>query len=317
MHIVITGGAGFIGPQTAEALLKRGDTVSVIDVFGYGYDPIHKEHNIDLLSKYDGFKLYRGDIRDTELLRQMFKDDRPDVVVHLAARAGVRPSLLEPDSYSDINITGTLRIMETMREFDCNHLVFASSSSVYGSRTQGPFRETDNVDIPASPYAGTKRSGEIFCANYHYLYQMNCTCLRFFTVYGPRQRPEMAIHLFADKIRRGQPITMFGDGSSIRDYTFVEDIVKGVIAAVDTPLGFEIINLGNCSPIRLDKLIEKISHAVGKEAIINRLPNQPGDVPMTFAEVTKATELLGYAPNTPLDVGLKAFVDWLNEYDPV
>jgi len=247
----------------------------------------------------------------------MFTNDKPDVVVHLAARAGVRPSLLEPASYSDINITGTLEIMETMREFGCDRLVFASSSSVYGSRTQGPFRETDNVDIPASPYAATKRAGEIFCANYHYLYQMHCTCLRFFTVYGPRQRPEMAIHLFADKIRRGEAITMFGDGSSIRDYTFVEDIVKGVIAVVDTPLGFEIINLGNCSPIRLDKLIEKIATAVGQEAIIERLPNQPGDVPMTFAEVSKAKSLLGYAPDTPLDIGLKAFVDWLSEYDPL
>ena len=317
MHIVITGGAGFIGSQTAEALLKRGDTVSVIDVFGYGYDPIHKEHNVGLLSKYAGFKLYRGDIRDRALLRQMFSDDTPDVVVHLAARAGVRPSLLEPASYSDINITGTLEIMETMREFNCERLVFASSSSVYGSRTKGPFRETDNVDIPASPYAATKRAGEIFCANYHYLYKMHCTCLRFFTVYGPRQRPEMAIHLFADKIRRGNAITMFGDGSSIRDYTFVADIVKGVIAAVDTPLGFEIINLGNCSPIRLDRLIEKISGAVGQDAIIEHLPNQPGDVPMTFAEVSKAQQLLGYAPDTPLDVGLKSFVDWLNEYDPI
>ena len=247
----------------------------------------------------------------------MFADKTPDVVVHLAARAGVRPSLLEPDSYTDINITGTLRIMETMREFGCNRLVFASSSSVYGSRTQGPFRETDNVDTPASPYAATKRAGELFCANYHYLYNMQCTCLRFFTVYGPRQRPEMAIHLFADKIRRGEEITMFGDGSSIRDYTFVDDIVCGVVAAIDNPIGFEIINLGNCSPIRLDKLIQKISTAVGKAPIIKRLPDQPGDVPMTFAEVSKAKDLLGYAPDTPLDHGLKVFVDWMNEYDPI
>lgn len=317
MHVIITGGAGFIGSQTAEALLKRGDTVSVIDAFDYGYDPKHKEHNVQLLSKFEGFKLYRGDIRDRALLTQMFSDNPPDVVVHLAARAGVRPSLLEPDSYTDINITGTLRIMETMRQFGCNRLVFASSSSVYGSRTQGPFRETDNVDTPASPYAATKRAGELFCANYHYLYNMQCTCLRFFTVYGPRQRPEMAIHLFADKIRRSEEITMFGDGSSIRDYTFVDDIVRGVVAAIDNPLGFEIINLGNCSPIRLDKLIEKISNAVGKAPIIRRLPDQPGDVPMTFAEVSKAKELLGYAPDTPLDHGLKVFVDWMNAYDPI
>lgn len=317
MHVIITGGAGFIGSQTAEALLKRGDTVSVIDAFDFGYDPVHKEHNVSLLSKFEGFRLYRGDIRDRALLQQMFTDKSPDVVVHLAARAGVRPSLLEPDSYTDINITGTLRIMETMREFGCNRLVFASSSSVYGSRTKGPFRETDNVDTPASPYAATKRAGELFCANYHYLYNMQCTCLRFFTVYGPRQRPEMAIHLFADKIRRGEEITMFGDGSSIRDYTFVDDIVHGVVTAIDTPIGFEIVNLGNCSPIRLDKLIQKISTAVGRSPIIRRLPDQPGDVPMTFAEVSKAKDLLGYAPDTPLDHGLKVFVDWMNEYDPI
>ena len=317
MHVIITGGAGFIGSQTAEFLLKRGDSVSIIDAFDFGYDPVHKEHNVSLLSKFEGFRLYRGDIRDRALLQEMFADKTPDVVVHLAARAGVRPSLLEPDSYTDINITGTLRIMETMREFGCNRLVFASSSSVYGSRTQGPFRETDNVDTPASPYAATKRAGELFCANYHYLYNMQCTCLRFFTVYGPRQRPEMAIHLFADKIRRGEEITMFGDGSSIRDYTFVDDIVCGVVAAIDNPIGFEIINLGNCSPIRLDKLIQKISTAVGKAPIIKRLPDQPGDVPMTFAEVSKAKDLLGYAPDTPLDHGLKVFVDWMNEYDPI
>lgn len=315
MHVVITGGAGFIGSQTAEALLKRGDSVSVIDVFDYGYDPIRKEHNSNLLSQYDKFKLYRGDIRDRALLDTMFAEDKPDVVVHLAARAGVRPSLLEPDSYSDINITGTIHILEAMRAVNCNRLVFASSSSVYGSRTQGPFRETDNVDVPASPYAATKRAGEIICANYHYLYKMHCTCLRFFTVYGPRQRPEMAIHLFADKIKKGQSITMFGDGSSIRDYTFVDDIVKGVLAAIDKPLGYEIINLGNCSPIRLDALIEAIATAVGKEPIINRLPDQPGDVPMTFAEVTKAKKLLGYAPDTPLSVGLSRFIEWLNQYE--
>lgn len=315
MHVVITGGAGFIGSQTAEALLNRGDSVSVIDVFDYGYDPKRKEHNIALLSQYEKFKLYRGDIRNRALLDQMFQDDKPDVVVHLAARAGVRPSLLEPDSYADINITGTIHILEAMRAVNCDRMVFASSSSVYGSRKQGPFRETDNVDVPASPYAATKRAGEIICANYHYLYKMHCTCLRFFTVYGPRQRPEMAIHLFAEKIKNGESITMFGDGSSIRDYTFVDDIVKGVIAAIDRPLGYEIINLGNCSPIRLDALIEAISTAVGKEAIIHRLPDQPGDVPLTFAEVSKAKQLLEYAPDTPISVGLRQFITWLNQYE--
>ena len=317
MHVLITGGAGFIGSQTAEALLKRGDSVSVIDVFGYGYDPARKEANAQLLSEYPRFRLYRGDIRDAELLTQIFEDNCPEVVVHLAARAGVRPSLLEPDSYADINITGTLRILETMRSFGVSHMVFASSSSVYGSRNQGPFRETDNVDVPVSPYAATKRAGELICATYNHLYGMDTTCLRFFTVYGPRQRPEMAIHLFADKIRRGEEITMFGDGSSLRDYTFVDDIVRGVVAAIDRRLGYQIINLGNCSPIRLDELIAKIAGAVGAAPKIRQLPDQPGDVPMTFAAVERAHELLGYAPDTPLETGLAEFVKWLQGYDPV
>lgn len=317
MNIVITGGVGFIGSHTAEYFLKEGHRVIAIDAFAFGYDPAIKEYNAGLLSQYEKFHLYRGDIRNRELLEDIFTTHSIDVVIHLAARAGVRPSLEDPASYSDINITGTIQILEAMKKHGCNRLVFASSSSVYGSRTQGPFRETDSVDIPASPYAATKRAGEIICANYHYLYNMQCTCLRFFTVYGPRQRPEMAIHLFADKIRRGEEITMFGDGSSIRDYTYIGDIVQGIAAAVAKPLGYEIVNLGNKNPIRLDKLIQKISNAVGKPPIITRLPDQPGDVPMTFASVEKAQKLLSYNPNTSLDHGLQIFVDWLNEYHPV
>lgn len=317
MNIFITGGAGFIGSHTAEYFLSEGHSVIVIDAFNFGYDPAIKEYNVRLLSKYEQFHLYRGDIRNRALLEEIFSAHSIDVVIHLAARAGVRPSLEDPADYADINITGTIQILETMKKHGCNRMVFASSSSVYGSRTQGPFRETDSVDIPASPYAATKRAGEIICANYHYLYGLQSTCLRFFTVYGPRQRPEMAIHLFADKIRRRNEITMFGDGSSIRDYTFIEDIVQGIVAAVNKPLGYQILNLGNKNPIRLDQLIEKISNAVGNAAIIKRLPDQPGDVPMTFAAVEKAQELLNYNPNTSLDDGLQIFVDWLNEYHPV
>lgn len=315
MNIFITGGAGFIGSHTAEHFLAEGHTVIVIDAFDFGYDPKIKEYNAARLSQFESFHLYRGDIRNRDLLTEIFSTHAPDVVIHLAARAGVRPSLEDPASYMDINITGTVQILETMKAFGCNRMVFASSSSVYGSRTQGPFRESDSVDIPASPYAATKRSGEIICANYHYLYDMQCTCLRFFTVYGPRQRPEMAIHLFADKIRNGKEITMFGDGSSIRDYTFIGDIVQGIVAAVHKPLGYQVLNLGNKNPIRLDALIQKISSAVGKKAIIKQLPDQPGDVPMTFASVEKAGELLGYHPNTPLDDGLRIFVDWLEQYE--
>ena len=244
MHIFLTGGAGFIGSHTVERLIARGDRVTALDAFDFGYDPALKEANAAVLERLEGFRLVRGDIRDRGLLEQIFTEDPPDVVVHLAARAGVRPSLEDPASYIDINLNGTVQILETMRAHGVKRMVFASSSSVYGARDKGPFRETDDVDVPVSPYAATKRSGELLMATYNHLYGIHTTCLRFFTVYGPRQRPEMAIHLFADRIRRGQEITMFGDGSSLRDYTFIDDIVNGVVAAVDRPLGHQIINLG-------------------------------------------------------------------------
>jgi UDP-glucuronate 4-epimerase len=316
-HIFITGGAGFIGSHTAQALLARGDKVTIVDAFDFGYDPQIKEHNARILRTHEHCVLHRGDIRNADLLNQIFRRNPPDVVVHLAARAGVRPSLEDPASYSDINITGTIRILEAMRDHKIPHLVFASSSSIYGSRKQGPFRESDNVDIPASAYAATKKAGELFCANFHYLYGISASCLRFFTVYGPRQRPEMAIHLFADRIRKGIPITMFGDGSSLRDYTFVSDIVSGICNAIDKPVGYEVMNLGNGSPIRLDSLISTIEDAVGRPAIIKRLPDQPGDVPMTFADISKAKEKIGYAPQTSIQDGIQEFVSWLNEYAPI
>ena len=316
MHVFVTGAAGFIASHTVERLLQRGDQVTGIDAFDFGYDPALKEANAKRLAAYENFTLYRGDIRDKSLLEKIFDADRPDVVVHLAARAGVRPSLVDPTSYIDINMTGTTRILEAMQARDMKRMVFASSSSVYGSRDQGPFRETDDVSIPVSPYAATKRAGELICATWNHLYGTHTTCLRFFTVYGPRQRPEMAIHLFADRIRRGQEITMFGDGSSLRDYTFVSDIVDGVVAAVDRPLGYEIINLGNNTPNRLDDLIAAIGEAVGKAPIITQLPDQPGDVPMTFASVEKAKRLLDFEPSPPLLEGLKQFVAWLNENHP-
>ena len=312
--ILITGGVGFIGSQTAEFLLQRGDRVIALDAFNFSYDPIHKEHNAQILQKYEQFRLVRGDIRDVSLVDGLFASESIDCIIHLAARAGVRPSLLEPSSYMDINITGTMNLLEAMRKYNVDHMVFASSSSVYGSRTEGPFRETDNVDIPASPYAATKKACELLCANWNYLYGTHMTCLRFFTVYGPRQRPEMAIHLFAAKIAKGEEITMFGDGSSIRDYTFIEDIVQGVVAAVDRKLGFEIINLGNSNPIRLDHLIESIAEVVQKKPIIKQLPDQPGDVPMTFADVSKAMTLLDYNPQTKIVDGIRKFWDWKQSY---
>ncbi|MFT4978621.1 MAG: UDP-glucuronate 4-epimerase [Myxococcota bacterium] len=317
MHIFLTGGAGFIGSHTAERLLGRGDRVTAIDAFDYGYEPALKESNARLLEAHSGFRLVRGDIRDRPLLERIFSEDLPDVVIHLAARAGVRPSLEDPASYVDININGTVQLLEVMRSRGIDRMVFASSSSVYGSRDQGPFRETDDVDVPVSPYAATKRAGELMMATYNHLYGMNTTCLRFFTVYGPRQRPEMAIHLFADRIRRGEEITMFGDGSSLRDYTFIDDIVSGVVAAVDRPLGYQIINLGNRTPTRLDELIAAIGEAVGRAPVVRQIADQPGDVPMTFASIDRAQELLDFEPSTPILAGLRKFVAWLQEHHPV
>jgi UDP-glucuronate 4-epimerase len=317
MHIFLTGGAGFIGSHTVERLIARGDRVTALDAFDFGYDPALKEANAAVLERLEGFRLVRGDIRDRGLLEQIFTEDPPDVVVHLAARAGVRPSLEDPASYIDINLNGTVQILETMRAHGVKRMVFASSSSVYGARDKGPFRETDDVDVPVSPYAATKRSGELLMATYNHLYGIHTTCLRFFTVYGPRQRPEMAIHLFADRIRRGQEITMFGDGSSLRDYTFIDDIVNGVVAAVDRPLGHQIINLGNCTPTRLDELIRSIGEAVGRPPVVRQVPDQPGDVPMTFASTGRAAELLDFTPDTPILEGLRRFVAWLNESHPV
>lgn len=311
MHILLTGGAGFIGSHTAEALLDRGDRVTVLDCFDYGYDPALKERNAQRILQREGAVLVRGDIRDAELLRRLFTRDRPDLVLHLAARAGVRPSLEEPTSYADINIIGTIRLLEAMREHEVPRMVFASSSSVYGARTDGPFAESDRVDMQVSPYAASKKAAELMCATFFRVYGIQNTALRFFTVYGPRQRPEMAISLFARRIAAGEPISMFGDGSSVRDYTFVDDIVDGVLAAVDRPLGYEVLNLGNGDPIRLDALIRTIGDAVGREAIVQRLPDQPGDVPMTYADVSRARELLGYAPRTSIAEGVHAYVRWM------
>ena len=312
MHVFITGGAGFIGSTTGERLLARGNRVTALDAFAHGYDAALKKRNADLLERCGG-RVVQGDIRNQALLEQLFSEDRPDVVLHMAARTGVRPSLAEPASYMDINITGTTSVLEAMRAGGVGRMVFASSSSIYGARKQGPFRETDSTAVPASPYAATKRAGELLCASWNHLYGMHATCLRLFTVYGPRQRPEMAIRLFAERIRQGLPIRMFGDGSSARDYTYVEDIVSGILAAIDRPLGFEIINLGNGSPVRLDQLIAGLGGALGKEPLIEALPDQPGDVPLTFANVEKAKKLLGYSPKTSVEKGLAAFAAWLEE----
>lgn len=321
MRVLITGAAGFIGSSVAEALLARGDEVVGLDNFNPYYDPDIKRGNVAEVRAAPGgdrFRMVEGDLLDASVVDAIFDDPelRPDAVCHLAAWAGVRPSIADPILYSDVNVTGTTRLLEKCRQLGIRPFVFASSSSVYGARTEVPFREDDRVDDPISPYAATKKAGELIGYTYHHLHGTRFIGLRFFTVYGPRQRPEMAIHQFARKILDGTPIPVFGDGSTSRDYTFISDIVAGVVASIDRAMntdGYRIYNLGCGRTTKLGDLIRLIEDAVGKKAVINRLPEQPGDVPTTFASVDRAREELGYRPETPPEVGIVAFGEWLKK----
>lgn len=315
-HLLITGAAGFIGSSLAKRLLEGGHTVVGLDSFTDTYPVRRKERNVAELASYPGFSLVRGDIRDPTALSEAFAVQAPDVVVHLAALAGVRRSLRSPEAYADVNVTGTVRVLEAMRVHHCGRLVFASSSSVYGARRDAPFRESDNVDLAASPYAATKRAGELLCATWHHLYGLQSTCLRFFTVYGPRQRPDMAIHKFARCIRAGEAVPMFGAGDSVRDYTYIDDIVDGLVAAMERPLGHAVVNLGGGSPISLRDLIDELGVALNRTVHIDRQPEQPGDVPLTAADISKARSLLGYAPSVSLREGLGRFVTWQDSGEP-
>ncbi|OQA02680.1 MAG: UDP-glucose 4-epimerase [Planctomycetes bacterium ADurb.Bin401] len=280
-----------------------------LDNFDAFYDRKTKESNVQGLLKSNSFKLIEGDIRNAGFAKGVFKNGF-DVIVHLAAKAGVRPSIEDPCGYADVNINGTLVMLESAKQFNVKKFIFASSSSVYGNNRKVPFSETDNVDNPISPYAATKKAGELICYTYHNLYKMDISCLRFFTVYGPRQRPDLAIHKFARLIDAGKPVPMFGDGSMMRDFTYIDDIIDGVAAAIDKCGGYEIFNLGQSQPVRLDDLIREIEKALGKKAEIQRLPLQPGDVEKTFADVSKARKILGYNPRTGLSTGLNKFADW-------
>lgn len=321
MHVLLTGAAGFIGSHVAEALLARGDTVCGLDNFNHFYDPVIKERHAALLAQHSGFTLVRGSLLDEAIRDQAFAagpgGKAPDVVVHLAAWAGVRPSIEQPALYQRENIEGTVAMMDSARALTTStggppRFVFASSSSVYGGQEKVPFHEDDPVMEPVSPYAATKRAGELLLYTYSHLYGLFSTSLRFFTVYGPRQRPEMAIHKFAALMMQGKPVPRYGDGSTARDYTYVDDIVQGVLGAVDRQTGpaFRIYNLGNSATTTLTELIDKLGAALGVTPIIQALPDQPGDVPRTFADVTRAREELGYAPKTPVDVGLQRFAAW-------
>ena len=303
--IFITGIAGFIGSNLAKTLLSKGFSVLGIDNFDSFYDPQIKRNAIENIKQFGEFKLYEGDIRDRELLDRIFAEQKPDVVIHLAARAGVRPSIEQPSLYYDVNVTATLNLLEAMREANIKNMLFASSSSVYGNNKKVPFSELDAVDNPISPYAATKKSGELLCYTYHHLYDFNIFCLRFFTVYGPGQRPEMAIQQFGRKIMQGTPITLFGDGNTRRDYTFIEDIVAGIMASAENLKGYEILNLGNSDTISLINLVHSIEDTLGKKAIIEWQPMQPGDVEITYADISKAAKLIGYKPDYPIEKGLK------------
>lgn len=306
---LVTGGAGFIGSHLVDRLVEGGHDVTVFDNFNDFYDPGIKRRNIAPHLESGAIRLVEGDLRHPQDLRRAFEGG-VDQVVHLAAMAGVRPSLADPGLYVDVNLRGTVNLYDAALEAGTKSVVFASSSSVYGSNEKVPFHEDDPVDNPVSPYAATKKSGELISHTYHHIHGMDISCLRFFTVYGPRQRPEMAIHKFTRLIDEGGKVPMFGDGDTRRDYTYVDDIVDGVVRAMEHCSGYRIFNLGESQTIRLADLIETIGSVLGKEPDIERFPEQPGDVPATFADVSRAREELGYAPSTDVRTGVAAFVDW-------
>ena len=308
--ILVTGGAGFIGSHVVRALTGRGDEVSIVDNFDPFYPERLKRRALEPLLK-DGARLFESDIRDQKAMHAAFAKGRPEVVVHLAALAGVRPSLERPAAYLDVNVTGTACVLEASRKAGTRRFVLGSSSSVYGAHAAAPFRETARIDAPESPYAASKVAAEVLARTFHNLYKVEIAALRFFTVYGPRQRPDLAIHKFSRRMLAGQPLPFFGDGSSRRDYTWVDDIVQGVVAACDVPLGFDILNLGGARTTSLAELVVLLERSLGVKAVLDRQPAQPGDVPLTSADVSHAARVLGYSPRTSIDEGIGKFADWV------
>ena len=314
--ILVTGGAGFIGSHLVDKLLARGEEVVVVDDFNDYYSPKIKWRNLAQALQNPRFHLEQGDIRDFPFLERVFKRYPLKIVVHLAARAGVRPSVEDPILYEEVNGLGTTNLLELSRRFEVPKFVYGSSSSVYGFSNKVPFSEEECSDRPASPYAATKRANELMCHAYHHLFGIKVVCLRFFTVYGPRQRPEMAIHKFTRLIDQGKEIPVFGDGSSKRDYTYIDDIIQGVLAAIDKDFDYEIFNLGESQVTDLLTLIRLIEENLGKKARLKFLPFQPGDVPVTYADITKAKKLLGYNPQVPIEEGIKRFIAWYKKEAP-
>lgn len=315
MKLLVTGGAGFIGSHLVDRRLARGDRVVVLDDFNDFYDPAVKRANVKAHLSNPCYRLVEGDIRDRALVFRLFTEERFEAVLHMAARAGVRPSLTQPVLYEEVNCIGTLHLLEAAVAHGKPRFVFASSSSVYGVNAKLPFAENDPIDRPISPYATTKRSGELLLYNYHYLHALPAVCLRFFTVYGPRQRPEMAIARFIRSIDAGRPIPFYGDGSSRRDYTYIDDIADGVEAALAAGVAFEIVNLGGAQPVTLAELVHAIEEATGKTATLDRQPEQAGDMPVTYASAEKAERLLGFRARVALAEGLRRSVEWHRSQD--
>ena len=309
--ILITGAAGFIGSSLADDLLAKGFSIMGIDNFDSFYTRDIKETNISNALKHNLYSFQEGDIRDMEFLNSCFSGFRPDIVIHLAAKAGVRPSIKNPASYYDVNVNGTLNMLEAMRKNKIGRMLFASSSSVYGNNKKIPFAESDNVDFPVSPYAASKKACELLCHTYHHLFDMDIFCLRFFTVYGPRQRPDLAINKFTRALLNDEPITLFGDGSTSRDYTHISDILQGIGQAMENLKGFGIFNLGESNAISLKELVALLENSTGKKADIKYLPMQDGDVLRTFADISRAKSVLGYNPVVNIADGIRNYVEWV------
>jgi len=310
VRILVTGGAGFIGSHLGERLLNQGHKVACVDNFDDYYDPALKRRNLEAVLGHPQFALYEVDIRDKKALQACFRTAQPEAVIHLAARPGVRASAAQPQVYVEVNVLGTANVLECCRHEGVSQVLFGSSSSVYGGRSSVPFREEDPVAQPLSPYAATKQAGELLCYTYHHLYGLNVTCLRFFSVYGPRQRPDMAVHKFARLIDAGQEVPIYGDGSSRRDYTYVDDIVEGILRALEKPLEYEIINLGGARTVELSYLIHLLEENLGRPARLRYLSPQPGEMPITYADISKARRLLDYNPQTGIEEGIARFVEW-------
>jgi len=317
VNILVTGGVGFIGSHVCERLLEIGHAVCALDDLNDFYDPAIKQNTLrELQSRAQSFSFVHADITNRSEVDEVLSSMAFDQIIHLAARAGVRPSLEEPALYQRVNVEGTVNLLEAAREHSVNKITVASSSSVYGVNSKVPFSEADPIFSAISPYAASKLACEALGHVYHHVHGMDICMLRFFTVYGPRQRPDLAIHKFARLMHAGQPIPVYGDDNTSRDYTYVDDTVDGVVAATEKAFGFEIINLGESQTVELKRLIELIEQAMGVKAEINRQPAQPGDVPITFANIEKAQDLLGYNPQTKIEDGIPRFIEWFRQQNP-